>query len=232
MKRINHSGLAVRALALTVVGIVCVGCCDNEKKQIQSLTQEYNELAQKNKEVNGQLAGARVRESQFMGQMDAKDLQLTALESEKKELQAKLGAGPTPPTGGGGETTVYTETVGTDVLFSAGRATLTANVKNRLAGIASTLKSKYPGMTVRVMGYTDSDPIVKTKKLWQDNLDLSANRAMEVTRYLWGKGIPAQQVEAVGMGSTHFVAPNTTKKGKAANRRVEIIVVKKPTLTY
>jgi len=82
-------------------------------------------------------------------------------------------------------------------------------------------------MTVRVMGYSDSDPIVKTKKLWKDNLDLSANRAMEVTRYLWSRGIPAERIETVGMGSTHFVQPNKTKAGKAANRRVEIHVVKK-----
>jgi len=227
MKRTNHSALAVRALALTVVGIACVGCCDNEKNQIQSLSQEYNELAQKNKDVNGQLAGIRARESQLMGQMDAKDLQLTALETENKELRAKLSSGPVTPPSGTRETTVYTETVGTDVLFSAGRATLTSGGRTRLGSIAATLKSKYPGLAVRVMGYTDSDPIVKTKKLWKDNLDLSANRAMEVTRYLWGKGIPAKRIETVGMGATHFVASNASKAGKTSNRRVEIIVVRK-----
>jgi chemotaxis protein MotB len=82
-------------------------------------------------------------------------------------------------------------------------------------------------MTVRVMGYTDSDPIVKTKNLWKDNLDLSANRAMEVTRHLWSKGISAEHIETVAMGATHFMGPNTTKAGKAGNRRVEISVVKR-----
>ncbi len=230
MKQTNYSGLAVRAMALITVGLACVGCCDNEKKQIQYLTQQNSELAQKTKDVNGQLAGVRARESQLMGQMDAKDLQLTALETENKELRTKLGTGtgapPTPPAGDR-ETTVYTETVGTDVLFSAGKATLTANGRTRLASIASTLRSKYPGLAVRVMGYTDSDPIKKTRNLWKDNLDLSANRAMEVTRYLWSKGIPASQIETVGMGSTHFVASNASKSGKTSNRRVVILVVRK-----
>ena len=230
MKRIDHSAFAVRALALIAIGIACVGCCDPEKKQIQALTQDYNLLSQKNKEVNAELANARSRESQLMGQMDAKDMQLMALKTENDDLKAKRGVGPAtpPPPGGSGDGTVlYSETVGSDVLFEAGKATLTANGKARLDTIAGTLRSKFPGMTVRVMGYTDSDPIIKTKNLWKDNLDLSANRAMEVTRHLWSKGISAEHVETVAMGATHFVGSNTTKAGKAGNRRVEIIVVKK-----
>ncbi len=230
MKRSNYRQLAVRALALIGIAIVSVGCCDKEKKHIVYLTQQNLELAQKNKDVNGQLAGARASESQLMSQMDAKDLQLTALGTQNKELRAKLGVAArrtTLPPAGQGETTVYTETVGADVLFSAGRATLTAGGRRRLATIAATLKSKYPGLTVRVMGYTDSDPIVKTKRLWKDNLDLSANRAMEVTRYLWSKGVPARQIETVGMGATHFLASNASKAGKTNNRRVKIQVVRK-----
>jgi chemotaxis protein MotB len=230
MKRTNHSTFAVRALVLVAIGIACVGCCDPEKKQILALTQENNLLLQKNKETNAELANARSRESQLMGQMDAKDMQLMTVETENKDLKAKLGGrptGPTPPVPAGGETILYSETVGSDVLFEAGKSALTANGKARLDGIVATLRSKYPGMTVRVMGYTDSDPIVKTKNLWKDNLDLSANRAMEVTRHLWSKGISAEHIETVAMGATHFMGPNTTKAGKAGNRRVEISVVKR-----
>jgi chemotaxis protein MotB len=229
MKRIDHSAFAVRALALIAIGFACVGCCDPEKKQIQALTQDYNLLSLKNKEVNAELANARSRESQLMGQMDAKDMQLMALKTENDDLKAKRGGAPagSTPARPGDESIVYSETVGSDVLFEAGKATLTANGKARLDTIAGTLRSKYPGMSVRVMGFTDSDPIVKTKNLWKDNLDLSANRAMEVTRHLWSKGISAEHVETVAMGATHFVSPNTTKTGKAGNRRVEILVVKK-----
>jgi outer membrane protein OmpA-like peptidoglycan-associated protein len=230
MKRIDHSTFAVRALALIAIGIACVGCCDKEQKQISYLTQQNTELAQKNKEVNAELATARSREAQFAVLMDSKDMQLTALETENKDLKAKRGGGPVgppPPVGPGDGTVLYSETVGSDVLFEAGKAALTANGKARLDTIAATLRSRYPGMTVRVMGYTDSDPIVKTKNLWKDNLDLSANRAMEVTRHLWSKGVSAEHVETVAMGATHFVGANTTKAGKAGNRRVEIVVVKR-----
>jgi chemotaxis protein MotB len=227
--RNNHSAFVVRALVLAAMGIACAGCCDKEKNDLKLLTVQYNDLSLKNKEVNAELANARSRESQLMSQMDAKDMQLMTLETENKDLKSKRAGGPvpTPPDRPGGETALYRETVGSDVLFEAGKAALTANGKARLDSIAATIKGKYPGMAVRVMGYTDSDPIVKTKNLWKDNLDLSANRAMEVTRHLWSRGIPAENVETVALGATHFVGPNTTKSGKAGNRRVEIIVVKK-----
>jgi len=232
MKRVKYFAFAVRVLVLVAIGIACVGCCDAEKKQITALTQENDVLLQKNKEVNAELANARSREAQLMVQMDAKDMQLMTLKTENDDLKAKRGGGvvppgPTHPVRSGDESVLYSETVGSDVLFEPGKATLTAAGRARLDTIASTIKSKYPGMTVRVKGYTDSDPIVKTRNLWKDNLDLSANRAMEVTRHLWSKGISAEHVETVAMGATHFVGPNTTKTGKASNRRVVIVVVKK-----
>jgi len=232
MKRVNYSAFSVRAMALVAIGIACAGCCDKEKNDLKVLGAQYNDLVLKNKEVNAELATARSRESQLMGQMDSKDMQLMTLKTENDELKARRGGGPVVPTPKGpsrpgDETVLYSETVGSDVLFEPGKATLTAGGRARLDTIAATLRSKYSGMTVRVMGYTDSDPIVKTKNLWKDNLDLSANRAMEVTRHLWSKGISAENVETVAMGATHFVGPNTTKAAKTANRRVEIIVVNK-----
>ena len=66
---------------------------------------------------------------------------------------------------------------------------------------------------------------MKTKAKWDDNLDLSANRAMAVTRYLTGKGLDSAMIETVGMGAAQPVASNSSKDGKARNRRVEIYAV-------
>jgi flagellar motor protein MotB len=79
---------------------------------------------------------------------------------------------------------------------------------------------------VRVIGYTDNDPIRKTRNLWEDNLDLSANRAMTVVRHLREQGIDAEKLTACGRGETNPVTPNTSTANKAKNRRVEIIVIK------
>ncbi len=224
---INRSGITV---VLMAVSALAAGCCDKEKQQIEYLSQQNLELSNKNKDLHGELAAARTRESQLMSQMGSKDLRTTALQTENQDLKRKLAAssaaaGPARPVPGA-ETTVYRETVGSDVLFAAGRATLSTGGKTRLNNIISLLKSRYAGMVVRVYGYTDSDPVKRTRNLWTDNLDLSANRAMAVTRYLISRGVPAETVETVAMGATHFVASNSTKVNKAKNRRVEIVVVK------
>jgi len=227
MIRCFHAGTVIALLA--ACGLT-VGCCDKEKKQIEYLTQQNLNLTNKDKEMRDELVGARTRESQLLAQIDSKDQVVTTLQAQKQDLEQRLAAGTTaqPPAGGvGGETTVYKETVASDVLFAPGQATLSASGKQRLASTASLLKSKYAGMSVRVYGYTDSDPIRHSRKLWTDNLDLSANRAMAVTRYLRSRGISAESIETVAMGATHFVTGNNTKAGKAKNRRVEIAVVKK-----
>jgi len=113
-----------------------------------------------------------------------------------------------------------------DILFPSGQATLTKQGLTELDKAAAAIKARYAGLPVRVYGYTDTDPILKTKKLWQDNLDLSANRAMNVTRHLRSRGVPASMIETVAMGETRPVASNASTASKARNRRVEIIVIK------
>ena len=47
--------------------------------------------------------------------------------------------------------------------------------------------------------YTDNDPIRKSRKLWKDNLELSANRAMDVSRELHRRGIEPDRVETIAI---------------------------------
>ena len=58
------------------------------------------------------------------------------------------------------------------------------------------IKEKYSGKQVDVVGHTDTEPIKKSS--WKDNWELSAQRALSVTRYLIDHGIPDKQVEASG----------------------------------
>ena len=107
------------------------------------------------------------------------------------------------------------------------KATLTTAGRGRLDGVVTMLRSRFAGLGVRVYGYTDSDPIKHSRKLWTDNLDLSANRAMAVTRYLRSKGLSAESIETVAMGATNPISSNSSATGKSKNRRVVIKVVRK-----
>ena len=213
------------ALALAALSLTAGGCCDKEKKQIQALQAQYNDLSSQNTDLRDQLSAARQRQSELLTQIDSKDGEISSLRTDLAAKPAAPEAG-TAATGWQQTTIGDKITVGSDILFSSGRATLTTAGTQALAKIASDIKTSYAGLSVRVYGYTDSDPIKKTKNLWKDNIELSANRAMAVTRYLISKGIKAEAIETIGMGETHYVSSNTTKAAKSKNRRVEIFVIK------
>ena len=127
---------------------------------------------------------------------------------------------------------------GLDVAFDASRGTITVTLPNtilfdsgkavlkrgtlELDKVVSVLRSKYSSRKVDVVGNTDTDPIKKSG--WKDNWELSAERALAVTRYLVNKGVPSSLVRACGAGSARPVAANSGVAGKAKNRRVEIVV--------
>ena len=227
MGRAKGIGFAFILLAL---GLATVGCCKAEQDQLAALTAQYNDMSEQNTDLRSQVSQARQRQAELLTQLDTKNSDLDVANAEIARLKSLPP--PTPPDAGaakGWQATPFGDkvTVGSDVLFSSGRATLTSAGAGALAGIVRDLKTTYSALPVRVYGYTDSDPIKRTKHLWKDNLDLSANRAMAVTRHLISKGVRADRIETVAMGATNFLTSNTTKSGKAKNRRVEIFVIKK-----
>lgn len=106
-----------------------------------------------------------------------------------------------------------------DKLFGPGSVSIMAAGKAELDKVASRIKREFPGASIRVEGYTDTDPPNKIKKLYPTNEALSLARAQEVEKYLASKGVASGQLEAVGMGAAR---PKATK---AASRRVEIVVI-------
>jgi len=214
---------------LMLLALATVGCCKKEKEQLAAIQDQYNDLSEQNTDLRSQVAQARQRNADLLAQFDANSSELDRAKSQIADLNSRLAQkGAVGPTAEGWQPTAIGDkiTVGSDILFAAGRATLTSAGAGALAKIARDLKATYASLPVRVYGYTDSDPIKRTKHLWKDNLDLSANRAMAVTRYLISRGIKADRIETIGMGATHFLASNATKSGKAKNRRVDIFVIK------
>jgi len=216
---------ALSTFAILVMGLIIVGCDKQCKKELAGLKHLYNELQLKNQDLQKRLDECQSKNSKLMAQLADKTTQLEELQTELAALKARKAkkAASEAPLPAGWQRTA---TGASDILFAPGSATLSQRGKARLRQIAATIRNTYPNATIRVYGFTDSDPIKKSKKLWKDNLDLSANRAMAVVRLLRKLGIPAENLEAIGMGATHFIAPNTTPAGKARNRRVEIVVVK------
>jgi len=72
---------------------------------------------------------------------------------------------------------------------------------------------------IEIIGHTDDK--------WEDdyNMELSEKRAESVRDYLVSQGVDASKIVTTGMGETMPIVSNNTKKGRAQNRRVEILIV-------
>ncbi|MGD9689897.1 MAG: OmpA family protein [Phycisphaerales bacterium] len=196
-------------LAATAVLSLGLGACNKDKEALAQLQSENEQLRAENaglKDTNGSLT--------------AQNQQLLSDLANSRQAQPTFtGNDPYAPAprGGSGAPDVARLTVAGDVLFASGSDSISAAGKRELDKIASTIKRQYAGNSIRVEGYTDSDPIRKSK--WGTNDALSAARAAAVERYLVSRGISASRIESVGMGSAK---PKATK---AASRRVEIVIL-------
>lgn len=78
-----------------------------------------------------------------------------------------------------------------------------------------------------VSGFTDDKSIREGNGRFADNLELSAQRALTVTRALIEEGMPASMVFAAAFGAEQPVTPNVDESARAQNRRVEMAPVPK-----
>jgi flagellar motor protein MotB len=79
-----------------------------------------------------------------------------------------------------------------------------------------------------VSGFTDDRQLREGNRRFADNWELSAQRALTVTRALIDAGVPSSSVFAAAFGSQQPVSSNADNEGRARNRRVEIAPVPRP----
>jgi len=104
-----------------------------------------------------------------------------------------------------------------DILFDVGQATIKPSAQNNIKQIAQVLK-QYPSHHISVEGYTDATGGDAY------NLKLSEARAAAVRSELIVGGIDSTIISSHGFGKDNPVAANTTPDGRAANRRVEVVI--------
>jgi flagellar motor protein MotB len=78
-----------------------------------------------------------------------------------------------------------------------------------------------------VSGFTDDKVITSRNREFADNWELSAQRALTVTRTLIEEGMPASLLFAAAFGQEQALVPNTNEQTRAQNRRVEMAPVPK-----
>ena len=112
-------------------------------------------------------------------------------------------------------------------LFQSARATLSDGFEPLIASIGQVIAANQELIgNITVVGHTDSIPL-SGSNLFADNQRLSEGRAETIARILVANGAPADRVRAEGRAAADPVATNTTREGRALNRRVEILVEKR-----
>ncbi len=104
-------------------------------------------------------------------------------------------------------------------LFDGGKTSIRPDKAFALDQVAQ-LVSTYGEFKILVEGHTDN------RGRADSNLVLSQARAQAVLAYLTGKGVQADRVNAVGKGDSEPIADNSTRDGRAQNRRVDVIFVR------
>jgi chemotaxis protein MotB len=108
-------------------------------------------------------------------------------------------------------------------LFDSASADLKPEAE-RLARTIGEMLAQYPEYEIMVSGHTDNVPINTAR--FPSNWELSAMRALNFMKILLESDISPERVSSVGYGEYRPIATNDTVEGKAANRRVEVSIVR------
>jgi flagellar motor protein MotB len=117
------------------------------------------------------------------------------------------------------------------VLFSLNSDQLQPEGRKLLQSLAAPLATYLATRNEMLMvsGFTDDRMVRDRNRQFADNLELSAQRALTVTRALIDEGLPSASVFAAAFGPEQPVAPNSSEQGRSKNRRVEMAPVPKST---
>jgi outer membrane protein OmpA-like peptidoglycan-associated protein len=111
-------------------------------------------------------------------------------------------------------------TLSGSVLFASGETVLLPSARNRLSEVAEALKQSDSALTIE--GHTDAQGPDSY------NEELSFLRAEQVRDFLVSRGVSPDRISVRGLGEYRPVASNSTPEGRANNRRVEIVLQRRP----
>ena len=174
------------------------------------------------------LVGVIAVQAELSGRLDAEMRRRQAEQAQRQALEQAL-AGPLAA----GRVTLVDGRIGIrgNVLFALNSAQLQPQGRELLRSLAAPLAAYMEARDeiLMVSGFTDDRQVRDGNRLFADNWELSAQRALTVTRVLVDEGVPASSVFAAAFGASQPVGPNTDEEGRARNRRVEIAPVPRRT---
>jgi len=150
------------------------------------------------------------------------------LEEQRRQALERALAGPLAA----GRVTLDHGRIGISgsVLFAFNSADLQPEGRQLLQTLAAPLAAYLQARdeVLMVSGFTDDRQVRGGNRQFADNWELSAQRALTVTRALVEEGVPSSSIFAAAFGSEQPVAPNADTDGRSKNRRVEMAPTPRP----
>ncbi|NKI94298.1 flagellar motor protein MotB [Rhizobacter sp. SG703] len=150
------------------------------------------------------------------------------LEEQRRQALERALAGPLAA----GRVTLDHGRIGISgsVLFAFNSADLQPEGRQLLQSLAAPLAAYLQARdeVLMVSGFTDDRQVRGGNRQFADNWELSAQRALTVTRTLIEEGLPSSSIFAAAFGSEQPVAPNADAQGRSKNRRVEMAPTPRP----
>ena len=191
---------------------------DTLSRNISDLRQKVSDLEAENKKLKDDIVALQKVKEEKVKEVSGTYEQL--LENMKSEIaQGQVTISELK-----GKLTVNMEAA---ILFDSGKADVKEDGLVILQKMVDTLKA-VKDKAIRIEGHTDNIQISGAlTRIFPTNWELSAARAINVTKYLQQQGLDASTLSAVAFGEYKPVADNSTMEGRAKNRRIEITLVAK-----
>ncbi|MBB3260627.1 flagellar motor protein MotB [Paraburkholderia bannensis] len=155
----------------------------------------------------------------------AHEVKARQLEAQRRQTLEQALAGPLAA----GRVTLVNGRIGISgsVLFALNSDQLQPAGRDLLKSLAGPLTAylRDRDEILMVSGFADDQQVHAGNRRFADNWELSAERALTVTRAFIDAGVPAASVFAAAFGSEQPVSSNADEAGRAKNRRVEIAPV-------
>ena len=205
----------------------------DDKKQLEGILKAKSDILSKNiSELRQKVAELKVENSKLSDDITelqkAKEEKVKEVSSTYEQLLAnmknEIAKGQVTISELKGKLTVNMEAA---ILFDSGRADVKPEGLDILGKMVETLKN-VKDKAIRIEGHTDNVQIAGALlRTFPTNWELSAARAINVTKFLQEKGIDPVNLYAAAFAEHKPDADNSTKEGRAKNRRIEITLVAK-----
>jgi outer membrane protein OmpA-like peptidoglycan-associated protein len=208
--------IGFRIITTTALAVI-LGACATSKSVDQKIAEAQAQSSKKIESVEGQVEDLQTKQKATDAHLSQNDAAIAQLSQESKDALKRAQEAGVLAKG----KVVFEQTFKEDrIKFKSGSYELNKDAQSALDDFAGKVKALGEQYYIEIQGHTDD---TGGRKL---NDQLGERRADEVRRYLSrSQQLPLNRMSTISYGDSLPVGSNKTKKGRAENRRVVIVVL-------